>query len=345
MDPAALDYQLDSAQIAQRPPAERDGGRLLVVERERGVSAHAAVRELPHWLAPGDLVVVNDAEVMPARLHGRRASGAAIEVLLTGPADFAGGWRCLARRAGRVREGERLRFAPDLEGVWCGASDDGPLRTVRLEADGDVDDVVRRRGSLPLPPYIRRPNGPLPEDYARYQTVFARVPGAVAAPTAGLHFTPRLLAALAAGGVEVVNLTLLVGPATFLPLRAGSDGHHHVPAERYEIPVRTATAIVAARAASRRVVAVGTTTVRALESACADDGSIRPGAGCTALVIAPGHRFRTTDALLTNLHLPCSSLLGLVAAFAGVEPTLDAYRAASRGGYRFYSYGDAMLIR
>ena len=142
MDPATLDYHLDPAQIAQRPPAERDGGRLLVVERERGVSTHAAVRDLPQWLAPGDLVVVNDAEVMPARLHGRRASGAAIEVLLTEPADFAGGWRCLARRAGRVREGERLRFAPDLAGVWYGATDDGPLRTVRLEADGELDDVV-----------------------------------------------------------------------------------------------------------------------------------------------------------------------------------------------------------
>lgn len=341
---AALDYQLDPAQIAQHPPAERDGGRLLVVERGRGIAAHAVVRDLPCWLSAGDLVVVNDAEVVPARLHGRRASGAAIEVLLTEPTSVAGEWRCLARRTRRVRQGERLRFASDLEGVWCGVSGAGRLGTIRLEADGDLDTIVRRRGTLPLPPYIRRPNGPLRDDHARYQTVFARVPGAVAAPTAGLHFTPRLLTALGDEGIEVATLTLLVGPATFLPLRDSSDDHHEVPAERYDIPSRTAAAIAAARAAGRRIVAVGTTTVRALESACDEDGAIHPGPGRTALLIAPGHPFRAIDALLTNLHLPRSSLLGLVAAFAGVEPTLDAYRGATLAGYRFYSYGDAMLI-
>src|SRR5258706_14518467 len=225
MDTAALDYTLDPAQIAQHPLAERDGGRLMVVERGRGVGAHSAVRDLARWLRAGDVLVVNDAEVMPARLHGRRASGAAIEVLLTEPADGGDTWRCLARRAGRMRDGERLRFAPDLEGVWYGSTEEGPLRTIRLEAEGDIGDVLRRRGELPLPPYIRRAAGPLAEDHARYQTVFARVTGAVAAPTAGLHFTPRLLATLAARGVDVVALTLLVGPATFLPLR--DDGVQH----------------------------------------------------------------------------------------------------------------------
>ena len=345
MDPAALDYYLDPAQIAQRPLPARDGARLLVVARERGVAAHGSVRELPRWLVPGDLLVVNDAEVIAARLHGRRASGAAIEVLLTEPTGVAGEWRCLARRAGRVRTGERLHFASDLEGVWQGASDDGPLRTIRLEADGPLDEIVRRRGELPLPPYIRRPDGPLPEDQDRYQTVFARVPGAVAAPTAGLHFTPRLLAELAADGVQVAPLTLLVGPATFLPLRPEADGQHRVPAERFAIPAATAEAINGARAGGRRVVAVGTTTVRALESACAADGTVHAVSGSTDLVIAPGHRFRAVDALFTNLHLPRSSLLGLVAAFAGIEPVLAAYRAASAGGYRFYSYGDAMLVQ
>jgi S-adenosylmethionine:tRNA ribosyltransferase-isomerase len=342
MNPALLDYRLDPAQIAQRPPPERDGGRLLVVDRDRGVAAHATVRGLARWLRPDDLLVVNDAAVARARLRGRRASGGSIEVLLTEPAGSDGTWRCLARRAGRMRAGERLRFAPDLEGVWGGAHDGGPLRTVRLEADGSLADVLGRRGELPLPPYIRRPDGPLAEDHVRYQTVFARVSGAVAAPTAGLHFSPRLLADVAAGGVRVLPLTLLVGPATFLPVR---DGAHRVPAECYEIPPATAWAITAARAGGRRVVAVGTTTVRALESAADADGTIRRGPGRTSLVITPGYRFRAVDAVLTNLHLPRSSLLALVAAFAGVEPMLAAYRAASRGGYRFYSYGDAMLIQ
>ncbi|MBI3768451.1 MAG: tRNA preQ1(34) S-adenosylmethionine ribosyltransferase-isomerase QueA [Deltaproteobacteria bacterium] len=344
MDPAALDYPFDPAQIAQRPLPERDGGRLMVVERGRGVAAHAAVCNLAQWLRPGDLLVVNDAEVMPARLHGRRASGGSVEALLTEPGESEGTWRCLARRAGRMHDGERLRFAPDLEGVWRGATDDGPLREILFVADGDLGAVLRRRGELPLPPYIRRPDGPLPEDHARYQTVFARVPGAVAAPTAGLHFTPRLLAALAARGVEVVAVTLLVGPATFLPLRDGS-AHHAVPAERYDVPASTAAAIARARAASRRIVAVGTTTVRALESASDDDGATRPGPGRSALVIGVGYRFHAVDALVTNLHLPRSSLLALVAAFAGTEAILAAYRAASRDGYRFYSYGDAMLIQ
>ncbi len=344
MDPAALDYHLDPAQIAQRPRATRDGGRLLVVARARGVVAHAGVADLPRLLVAGDMLVVNDAAVLSARLHGRRASGAAIEVLLTERTGVDGEWRCLARGAGRVREGERLRFACDLEGIWQGGTD-GPLRTIRLEADGPVDEAVRRRGVLPLPPYIRRPNGPLAEDHERYQTVFARVPGAVAAPTAGLHFTPGLLAALAAAGIEVATLTLLVGPATFLPLRSTADGRHRVPAERYDIPATTAARVNDARAAGRRIVAVGTTTVRALESASTPSGTIGAGPGSTDLVIGPGHRFRAIDALLTNLHLPRSSLLGLVAAFAGVEPTLAAYRAASAGGYRFYSYGDAMLVQ
>ncbi len=345
MDAAALDYPLDPAQIAQHPLAERDGGRLMVVERASGVVAHASVRDLAQWLRPGDLLVVNDAEVMPARLRGRRASGGAIEVLLTEPSgDTAAAWRCLARRAGRVRDGERLRFAPDLEGVWCGRTDDGPLGAIRLEADGDLADVLRRRGELPLPPYILRPDGPLPEDLARYQTVFARVPGAVAAPTAGLHFTPALLATLAARGVAVAALTLLVGPATFLPLRAGAASHD-VPTERYDVPVATAQAVDRARASGRRIVAVGTTTVRALEGAAGDDGTISAGPGRTGLVIEPGYRFRAVDAVVTNLHLPRSSLLALVAAFAGVGPTLAAYRVASDDGYRFYSYGDAMLIQ
>lgn len=344
MDLAVLDYDLDPALIAQRPLPARDGGRLLVLAREHGVRAHVAVRDLADWLLPGDLLVVNDAEVTPARLRGTRATGGQVEVLLTEPIDDAGTWRCLARRARRIKPGERVCFGSDLEGIW-GPASDAPYHAVQLRAQGDLAAVLDARGELPLPPYIRRPEGPLAEDRIRYQTVFARVRGAIAAPTAGLHFTPALLAALAARGVQVAALTLLVGPATFLPVRSASLEAHRVPAERYAIPETTAAAVRAARAAGRRVVAVGTTTVRALESAARDDGTVQAGSGRTDLVIAPGHRFRAVDALFTNLHLPRSSLLALVAAFAGVAPTLAAYRAARHAGYRFYSYGDAMLVQ
>jgi len=344
MDLAALDYELDPTLIAQRPLPARDGGRLVVVARAQGVCAHSAVRDLGDWLLPGDLLVVNDAEVVPARLHGTRPSGGAVEVLLTEPLDDAGAWRCLARRTRRLRSGERLHFAPDLDGIWEGEAG-GPYRRIRLVAHGDLAGVLRARAELPLPPYIRRPTGPLPEDRLRYQTVFARVPGAVAAPTAGLHFTPELLEALVGRGIAHVAVTLLVGPATFLPVRGTAIGVQRVEAERYAISEATARAIRAARAAGRRVVAVGTTTVRALETAACADGSVRAGHGRTALVIAPGYQFRVVDALLTNLHLPRSSLLALVAAFAGIEATRAAYRLASRAGYRFYSYGDAMFIQ
>ncbi len=344
MDLAALDYDLDPALIAQRPLPARDGGRLLVLRRGDGVQAHAAVRDLPEWLRPGDLLIVNDAEVTPARLRGTRVTGGQVEVLLTEPVDETGTWRCLARRAGRVRSGERIRFGVGLEGVWQGEAD-GPYRHIHLQAEGDLAAALDAHGELPLPPYIRRPVGPLAEDRERYQTVFARVRGAIAAPTAGLHFTPGLLAALAARDVEVAAVTLLVGPATFLSARTSSLASQHVAAERYAISEATAASVRVARAARRRIVAVGTTTVRALESAACDDGTVRDGDGRTDLVITPGHRFRVVDALFTNLHLPRSSLLALVAAFAGIEPTLAAYRAARAAGYRFYSYGDAMLIQ
>ena len=342
MDPAALDYALDPALIAQHPLPARDGGRLLVLGRGRGVLTHAAFRELGAWLAPGDLLVVNDAAVIPARLAGRRASGGGVEILLTEPLDDDGTWVCLARKSGRLRAGERIEFAADFAGVWSGVADP-PFGSIRFEG-GDAMAALGRYGRVPLPPYIARPEGPGNEDAVRYQTVFARVPGAIAAPTAGLHFTDALLASLAARGVAHVALTLLVGAGTFLPIRADAVEEHRVPAERYDVPPATAAAIAATRARGGRVVAVGTTTVRALESAVDGEGRVRAGAGRTALVIAPGHRYRAVDALVTNLHLPRSSLLALVAAFAGTEAMLAAYAAAAQAGYRFYSYGDAMLI-
>jgi S-adenosylmethionine:tRNA ribosyltransferase-isomerase len=342
MDLTALDYPLDPALIAQHPLPARDASRLLVVARGHGTRAHARIDALADWLTPGDLLVVNDARVSPVRLRGLRASGGAVEVLLVEPLDERGRWRCLARRARRLRRGERIRFARGLEGEWGGVS--GPYREIRLSPEHELDAVLDAIGEIPLPPYIRRPHGPSAEDRVRYQTVFARVPGAIAAPTAGLHFTPELLARLAARDIAHVAVTLLVGPATFLPSR-GDTGAHAVPAERYAIAAPAAAAINAARMAGRRIVAVGTTTVRALESAAGEDGRVRAGAGRTTLVIEPGHRFRVVDALVTNLHLPRSTLLALVTALAGPEPTLAAYRVASRAGYRFYSYGDAMLIQ
>ena len=343
MDLGVLDYALDPALIAQQPLSARDGSRMLVVERRSGSWTHATVQQLGDWLRPGDVMVVNDAEVIPARLHGRRPSGGAIEVLLVESIDSDGNWHCIARGAGRIPTGEHISFGSGLTGIWGDHVAD-VYRTIRLCCEGDLDAVLRRMGEVPLPPYIRRPDGPSSTDRERYQTVFAKTPGAIAAPTAGLHFTPELIARLAWHDIACASLTLLVGPATFLPVRTTSLAAHSVPAERYAIPATTAVAIETARAAGRRIVAVGTTTVRALESAALADGTIQAGVGRTDLVIGPGHRFRAVDVLLTNFHLPRSSLLALVAAFAGIEPTLAAYRAATASGYRFYSYGDAMLI-
>jgi S-adenosylmethionine:tRNA ribosyltransferase-isomerase len=343
MDLGVLDFALDPALIAQQPLPARDGSRMLVVERDRGTHTHAHVQQLGDWLRPGDLLVVNDAEVIAARLHGRRPTGGVIEMLLVEPLDDTGLWRCLARGAGRIPKGEAITFGDELAAVWGDREADG-FRTIQFDAGGDIATTLRRVGEVPLPPYIARPQGPLPDDRERYQTVFARTPGAIAAPTAGLHFTPELLAALAARDIDCVALTLLVGPATFLPVRTSSLAGHSVPSERYEVPAATVAAMAARRAAGGRVVAVGTTTVRALESAVCADGTVRPDRGRTDLVIGPGHAFRAVDALLTNFHLPQSSLLALVAAFAGIDVTLAAYRTATGSAYRFYSYGDAMLV-
>jgi S-adenosylmethionine:tRNA ribosyltransferase-isomerase len=343
MDLGVLDYALDPALIAQHPLSARDASRLLVVERATGRWTHDVVQRLDEWLRPGDVLVANDAEVFAARLHGKRPTGGAIEVLLVEPLDGDDTWCCLARGAGRIPAGERILFGTGLTGTWGDRLGDA-YRAIRLSCDGDLSAALRRLGEVPLPPYIRRPEGPSAADRERYQTMFARTPGAIAAPTAGLHFTPELIARLAARGIPCVSLTLLVGPATFLPVRSQSLDDHSVPPERYAIPVETAAAIARARAGGGRVIAIGTTTARTLESVVADDGAIAPGEGRTDLVIAPGHSFRAVDALFTNFHLPRSSLLALVAAFAGAEAILAAYRAATASGYRFYSYGDAMLI-
>ena len=334
---AELDYALPEDLVAQEPAAERAAARLLVLERASGALRHATVAELSGFLAPGDLLVVNDTRVIPARVHGRRPSGGRLEVLFVRPLD--GDWEVLVRGAPRVGEPVHL---PEARGEWVAALGDGRWR-LRVECAAPVVAWLERVGDVPLPPYIRRPAGPSPADRERYQTVYARVPGAVAAPTAGLHLTPALLDAVRAAGIAVASCTLHVGPGTFLPIRAEMLDGHEMASERYDLPVATVDAIARTRSAGGRVVAVGTTTVRALESAAASD-ALRPGGGEAHLFIRPGHRFRVVDALLTNFHLPRSTLLALVAAFAGWATIRAAYDEAVRRRYRFYSFGDAMLI-
>ncbi len=333
-----LDYALPPELIAQEPAPERTAARLLVVSRDGDALSHHAVAELPSLLRPGDLLVLNDARVVPARLRARRATGGRLEVLLIeqGP---SGEWDALVR--GAPREGELVHFA-EGQGEWTANLGDGRWR-LRLAVGMPILDWLERVGEIPLPPYIQRPGGPSSTDRERYQTTFARVPGAIAAPTAGLHFTPALLDALAAAGVGHATLTLHVGPGTFLPIRNGDLAGYAMAPERFDIPEATVARIGATRTAGGRIVAVGTTTVRALESAAAA-GPLQAGPAAASLFVRPGHRFAVVDALLTNFHLPRTPLLALVAALTGWERLRAAYDVAVRERYRFYSYGDAMLI-
>jgi len=334
-----FDFALPPDLIAQSPIRPRDRARLLVLHRATGELAHHEVRDLPRFLRPSDVLVLNDTKVLPARLRGRRTGGGAVEVLLLHPA-AGGAWEALVRPGRRIPEGAHLVFAPGvLEGI-VGARTTGGTRVVTLQHDGNLRSLLQRIGEMPTPPYIKRRL----DDPSDYQTVFARAEGAVAAPTAGLHFTGELLEAIRKQGTRVVFLTLHVGIGTFRPVRVQEITRHRMDAEAYEIGEETAGAINGARAAGGRVVAVGTTCVRALESAAGADGLVRAGNGSAALFITPGYRFRATDALITNFHLPRSTLLMLACAFAGRERLLSAYAEAVRLRYRFYSFGDAMLI-
>jgi S-adenosylmethionine:tRNA ribosyltransferase-isomerase len=342
------DYELPRELIAQAPLADRSASRLLVLDRRTGRIEHRRFPELPDLLTPGDLLVVNRSRVLPARLLARRPGGGSAEILLVrrqGP-DL---WTAMVRPGRRLRPGVALDVAPGFqvrieapEAQGAPPPRPGPTRLVRLlAADGNPDAAVDRHGHVPLPPYIRRPD--TPEDRVRYQTVYASAPGSVAAPTAGLHFTEELLARLSARGIGRAELVLHVGPGTFRPVETADVRRHRVDAEAYELPDEAAAAVTRAAAEGRRVVAVGTTTTRALEAAGAR-GALCAHRGETDLVLYPGCRFRVVDALLTNFHLPRSSLLLLVCAFAGREAVLAAYGEAVRERYRFYSYGDAMLI-
>jgi len=350
--PTVLEFDLPAELIAQVPADRRDAARLMVLDRRNDGLTHTGVADLPAHLRSGDLLVVNDTRVIPARVFGRVASGGAVEVLLIRPALDAGEaprdgravWISLGRPGRRLRPGAEIQFPNGTRATILARTEDGRY-TIAFDSDAAVADVIARHGELPLPPYIKRPDGPLPLDQQRYQTIFAARPGAIAAPTAGLHFTDDLVATLGRGGVEVVALTLHVGPGTFLPLRYADVGTHRMDPEWCNLPEATAARIRQVKAAGGRVVAVGTTTTRALESAAADEMVVAAGPRWADAFIVPGYRFRVVDALFTNFHLPGSTLLLLVSAFAGPARIRAAYAAAVERRYRFYSYGDAMLIQ
>ena len=338
MQVADFDYELPEALIAQAPPAERCASRLLHLPAGAPGPRDLAFTDLPSLLRAGDLLVINDTRVVKARLAARKDSGGDAEVLVERPLDGA---RFLAHvRASRApREGSALVFAGGERARVAGRA--AGLFELELEPPADLPTLMEVHGAVPLPPYIRRPAGG--EDEARYQTVYAARDGAVAAPTAGLHFDHALLESLRGRGVAVAALTLHAGAGTFQPVRAETLDGHIMHAERAEVGSGLCAAVDAARAAGGRVVAVGTTCVRALEAAAAG-GALEPFAGETRLFIRPGHRFRVVDALITNFHLPRSTLLMLVAAFAGRERVLAAYRHAVAMGYRFFSYGAAIFV-
>ncbi len=338
MRTADFDYDLPETYIAQEPVEPRDSARLMVLDRATGKITHTVFREIGRFLRPGDLLVANQTRVIPARLFARKPTGGKVEILLLrreAPAQ----WQALVRGRGLVA-GKRLLLANDLEAEIVAVLD-GPLRRIRFTRP--LDDTLDRLGKVPLPPYIHRPL----EDPERYQTVFAREAGSAAAPTAGLHFTPRLLEALRAQGVGFATVTLHVGLDTFAPVKEDDPRKHKIHTEWCEMSAETAAAINRTRAAGGRIVAVGTTSVRTLETAArrARPGEVvSPWAGDTDLFILPGFRFLAVDAMITNFHLPKSTLLMLVSAFAGRERILGAYEVAKQEGYRFFSFGDAMLI-
>jgi S-adenosylmethionine:tRNA ribosyltransferase-isomerase len=334
-----FDFDLPRSLIAQVPASPRDSARLLEVN---GGLHDRVIADLPDLLAPGDLMLLNDTRVIPARLRGKRGT-ATVEITLHRRLDD-GGWRAFARPAKRLNRGDRIDFGPSFHADVTEKHAAGEI-TVVPNLNGEIfSRALREHGAVPLPPYIKRPDGPAADDSDRYQTVYARVDGAVAAPTAGLHFTDRLFAALDARGVRRATVTLHVGAGTFLPVTAEMAADHRMHPERGVVTAGTARAINETRAAGNRVVCIGTTSLRLIESAAAPDGHVSPFEGETNIFILPGYEFRVPDLLLTNFHLPRSTLFMLVSAFSGLERMKAAYAHAVRQGYRFYSYGDACLL-
>lgn len=335
------DFDLPEERIAQVPSPDRNMSRMMVVERQSGAIRHSRTARIADELAAGDLLVLNDTRVFPARLHGELAGGATAEALFL--RSLGGGeWVLLLRPSRKVRPGTVVRFpSVPIEGEAVRRAGEGEW-VVRFPAEIEIEPILEREGEIPLPPYIRRK--PNEEDRRRYQTVFARETGSVAAPTAGLHFTDELLGVLETKGIETARVTLHVGPGTFRPIRTESIEDHTMEEEWYRVPEETAAAVRAVRERGGRLFAVGTTVVRTLESADAGDGLVRAGSGSTDLFLYPPRRPKVVDGMLTNFHLPRSTLFLLVCAVAGLDLMGKAYALAMEEEYRFYSYGDSMLI-
>ena len=339
-----FDYELPEELIAQEPLAARDASRMLIVDRKTQSWSDARFSALPTMLRASDALILNNTRVFPARLQGTRIpSGGAIELLLLRRIE-PNIWETLTRPARRLQKGSRIAFSSSSLQAEVVESLDKGVRLIRFESDRPFDEVIEELGDTPLPPYIKRDQHSARDDRERYQTIYASERGAIAAPTAGLHFTESVLNELGTRGVRVAEITLHVGYGTFEPIRVDDVAQHHVAREWFSIPSEAEQEINQAHARGGRVVAVGTTTTRALEASVDASGNVCAGHGWADLTITPGYRFRSVDALVTNFHLPRSSLLMLVSAFAGRDLILSAYRHAVREGYRFYSYGDCMLI-
>ena len=341
-----FDYDLPSGLIAQEPVQPRDSCRLLVLDRSSGQTDHRAFTDLADYLSDGDVLVVNETRVLPARLKGvKDATGGVVEVLLLRER-YTNAWECLVKPGRRLKPGAKMVFADGaMTGLVVETIDEGGGRLVQFTlAAGESSflDIVHRIGELPLPPYITR----TVDDPELYQTVFSRDERSAAAPTAGLHFTPQLLERIAEAGVRIETIELDVGIDTFRPVSEDDPENHHIHSEHFRVPKRTAEVVNEARARGKRVIAVGTTSVRALESAYdAELGEVTPAQGSTSLFILPGYHFNVVDAMITNFHVPRSTLLMMVSAFAGRGQVMHAYEVARTAGYRFLSFGDAMLIR
>lgn len=336
-----FDYHLPASLIAQYPSPKRGGTSLMILHRQTGRIEHQAFQDITEYINSDDLLVMNNTRVLPARLIGKKESGGRIEMLLIPPWNGPSGeWKALIKGSGRLKRKARVQFEQGLEGEIDEVKDG--KGKVTFSYQGEVVDVLRKFGHIPLPPYIKRGDEPL--DRERYQTVFAERDGSIAAPTAGLHFTHEMLRLLAERGVRTATITLHVGIGTFAPVKTCDVQDHTMEAEWAEISEETARIIEDTKARAGRVIAVGTTTTRALESFADGKGRVKPGSGMTSLFIYPPYRFRVIDGLVTNFHLPKSTLIMLVSAFAGKDFLIKAYQEAIRRKYRFYSYGDAMLI-
>jgi len=340
-----FDYELPPELIAREPARPRDASRMMVLDRETGQWVDSTFRKLPEFLRPSDVLVINDTRVIRARVYGKleraRGSPREVEVLFAAPLG-AGEWEVMCRPGKRIRPGDRIVFAEGkLEGRFGDSREHG-LRLLRLSSSTSVEDFLTVHGHVPLPPYLQR--GDMASDSVEYQTVYAAAPGAIAAPTAGLHFTDSMLGTLRAAGIEIVTITLHVGAGTFIPVRTEDPREHVLKPERFAITEEAALLLNAARDEGRRIVAVGTTTTRTLEDVVQRQGRFTNATGDAGLYILPGYRFKAVNAILTNFHLPRSTLIMLVSAFASRTAILAAYRHGVEARYRFYSYGDCMLI-